>query len=234
MLINLESLLKKSIHRLLRDFHTTWSLSLLRKSSWHLWLPSHSSILNSWIIYQSLHLDSSIVSHIHPKRTYRPKLSLRVLSASRFMVFPVASLLSVKRASLSSHCQETISEVNFFQTPASSQLLSSADYTLAYYNILTCRCHSQGHPNPPSYGHWQLHPPRQCLTSSSLSELVLECKTAPEECPLWTDHIPIIATLTMNLADTKKPPNPISSQPTGPHSKKSCLQNLKVLTLNTQ
>src|SRR5882724_7603764 len=102
MLIYLESLLKKSIHRLLRDFHTTRSLSLLRKSSWHLRLPSHSSILNSWIIYQSLHLDSSIVSHIHPKRTYWPKLSLRVLSASRFMVLPVASLLSVKRASLSS------------------------------------------------------------------------------------------------------------------------------------
>src|SRR5882724_5354193 len=31
------------------------------------------------------------------------------------------------------NCQETVSEVNFFQTPAGSQLLSSADYTLAYY-----------------------------------------------------------------------------------------------------
>jgi len=28
----------------------------------------------------------------------------------------------------------------------------------------------------------------------------------------------------------KKPPNSISSQPTGPHSEKSCLQNLKVPT----
>src|SRR5882724_6582549 len=102
MLINLESLLKKSIHRLLRDFHTTRSLSLLWKSSWHLRLPSHRSMLNSWIVYQSLHLDSSIASHIHPKRMYQPKLSLHVLSAFGFTALPVACLLSVKRASLSS------------------------------------------------------------------------------------------------------------------------------------
>src|SRR5882724_1428213 len=102
MLIHLESFTKKSIHQLLRDFHTTQSLSLLQKSSWRLQPPSQRSILNSWIIYQSLHLDSSIASHIHLKRMYRPKLSLRVLSASRFMVLPVASLLSVKGASLSS------------------------------------------------------------------------------------------------------------------------------------
>src|SRR5882724_2659781 len=95
-------LLKKSIYRLLRDFHITRSLSLLWKSSWHLQPPSQRSELNSWIVYQSLHLGSSIASHIHPKRTYRPKLSLRVLSASRCMVLPVASLLSVKRTSLSS------------------------------------------------------------------------------------------------------------------------------------
>src|SRR5882724_6815061 len=95
-------LLKKSIHRLLKDFHTTQSLSLLWKSSWHLRPPSQRSILNSWIIYQSLHLSSSIASHIHLKRIYRPKLSLHVLSASGFMVLPVVSLLSVKRASLSS------------------------------------------------------------------------------------------------------------------------------------
>src|SRR5882724_11673534 len=95
-------LLKKSIHRLLKDFHTTQSLSLLRKSSWHLQPPSQRSILNSWIVYQSLHLSSSITSHIHPKRMYWPKLSLRVLSASGFKVLPVVSLLSVKRASLSS------------------------------------------------------------------------------------------------------------------------------------
>src|SRR5882724_2897255 len=102
MLINLESFTKKSIHQLLRDFHTTRPLSLLRKSSWHLRPPSQRSILNSWIIYQSLHLNSSITSHIHLKRTYWPKLSLRVLSAFGFTVLPVASLLSVKRASLSS------------------------------------------------------------------------------------------------------------------------------------
>src|SRR5882724_1452074 len=102
MLINLESFTKKSIHQLLRDFHTIRPLSLLRKSSWHLRPPSQRSILNSWILYQTLHLDSSITSHIHLKRTYRPKLSLCVLSAFGFMALPVACLLSVKRASLSS------------------------------------------------------------------------------------------------------------------------------------
>src|SRR5882724_9111152 len=100
MLINMESFTKKGIHQLLRDFHTTQPLSLLRKSSWHLQPPSQRSILNSWIVYQSLHLGSSIASHIHPKKTYWPKLSRRVLSASGFTVFPVASLLSVKKASL--------------------------------------------------------------------------------------------------------------------------------------
>src|SRR5882724_288695 len=92
----------KSIHQLLRDFHTTRSLSLLWKSPWHLRPPSQRSILNSWIVYQSPLLDSSTASHIHPKRTYWPKLSLRVLSAFESMVLPVASLLSVKRVSLSS------------------------------------------------------------------------------------------------------------------------------------
>src|SRR5882724_10716305 len=90
------------MHQLLRDFHTTRPLSLLRKSSWHLRPPSQKSVLNSWIVYQSLHLDSSIASHIHLKRTYRLKLSLRVLSAFGFTALPVACLLSVKRASLSS------------------------------------------------------------------------------------------------------------------------------------
>src|SRR5882724_3451567 len=102
MLIHLESFTKKSIHQLLRDFHTTQSLSLLQKSSWRLQPPSQRSILNSWIIYQSLHLDSSITSHIHLKRTYQPKLSLHVLSVFRFTVLPVVCLLSVKMASLSS------------------------------------------------------------------------------------------------------------------------------------
>src|SRR5882724_10097262 len=95
-------LLKKSIHQLLRDFHITRSLSLLQKSSWHLQPPLQRSVLNSWIVYQSLHLGSSIVSHIHPKRMYRPKLSQCVLSVSGFTVLPVVSLLSVKRTSLSS------------------------------------------------------------------------------------------------------------------------------------
>src|SRR5882724_5379261 len=72
------------------------------KSSWHLQHPSQRSVLNSWIVYQSLHLNSSIASHIHLKRTYRLKLSLCVLSASGFTILPAASLLSVKRAPLSS------------------------------------------------------------------------------------------------------------------------------------
>src|SRR5882724_12373941 len=102
MLINLESLLKKEHSSALERFlHHSISLSLW-KSSWHLQPPSQRSILNSWIIYQSLHLDSSITSHIHLNRTYRPKLSLHVLSAFRFTVLPVASLLSVKSVSLSS------------------------------------------------------------------------------------------------------------------------------------
>src|SRR5882724_12489001 len=67
--MNLESLLKRSIHQLLRDFHTTQSLSLLQKSPWHLQPLSQRSILNSWIIYQSPLLDSPTASHIHPKRT---------------------------------------------------------------------------------------------------------------------------------------------------------------------
>src|SRR5882724_10407055 len=102
-LINLESFTKEEHSLALERFsHHPISLSLLQRSSWHLRPPSHRSILNSWIVYQSLHLGSSIVSHIHPKKMYWPKLSRRVLSASGFMVFPVVSLLSVKRASLSS------------------------------------------------------------------------------------------------------------------------------------
>src|SRR5882724_8261566 len=53
------------------------------------------------MVYQSLHLDSSTTSHIHLKRMYRPKLSLHVLSAFESTGLPVASLLSVKRVSLS-------------------------------------------------------------------------------------------------------------------------------------
>src|SRR5882724_11017072 len=122
-------LLKKSIHQLLRDFHITRSLSLLWKSSWHLRPPSQRSVLNSWIVYQSLHLGSSIVSHIHPKRKYQPKLSLRVLSASRFTVLPVVSLLSVKRASLSSQ---------LLRNHLGSKLLSN---TSQFSTSLLCRLH---------------------------------------------------------------------------------------------
>src|SRR5882724_211504 len=99
--MNLESLLKRSIHQLLRDFHTTQSLSLLQKSPWHLQPLSQRSVLNSWIIYQSPLLNSSTTSHIHLKRTYQPKLSLCVLSAFESMVLLAAFLLSVKGVSLS-------------------------------------------------------------------------------------------------------------------------------------
>src|SRR5882724_3565138 len=116
MLINLEIFTKEHSLALERFLHHPTSLSL-QKSSWHLRPPSQRSILNSWIIYQSLHLDSSITSHIHLKRMYWLKLSLHVLSVFRFMILPVASLLSVKRISFSRlNCRETISEVNFFQT----------------------------------------------------------------------------------------------------------------------
>src|SRR5882724_10662803 len=142
-------LLKKSIHRLLRDFHIIQSLSLLRKSSWHLRPPSQRSILNSWIVYQSLHLDSSIVSHIHPKRTYRLKLSLHVLYAYGFTVLPVASLLSVKRASLSSqlprHClgSKLLSNTSQFSTTLLCRLCFSV---LQCDNCATTRhsCHVVG------------------------------------------------------------------------------------------
>src|SRR5882724_378560 len=101
MLINLEIFTKEHSSALERFLHHPISLSL-QESSWHLRPPSQRSILNSWIIYQHLHLDSSITSHIHPKRTYWPKLSLHVLSVFRSTVLPVVSLFSVKRVSLSS------------------------------------------------------------------------------------------------------------------------------------
>src|SRR5882724_8173335 len=106
MLINLESFAKEEHSLALERFsHHPISLSL-RKSSWHLQPQSQRSILNSWIVYQGLHLGSSIASHIHPKKTYRPKLSRCVLSASGFTFLPVASLLSVKRASVISTAEK--------------------------------------------------------------------------------------------------------------------------------
>ena len=99
------------------------------KSSWHLQHPSQRSVLNSWIIYQSLHLDSSIASHIHPKRTYQLKLSLHVLSVFGFMVLPLACLLSVKRASLSSQLPRNCLR---------SKLLSNTGW---FSTTLLCRLH---------------------------------------------------------------------------------------------
>src|SRR5882724_8830420 len=112
-----------------RFSHHPISLSLLRKSSWHLRPPSQRSILNSWIVYQSLHLNLSIASHIHPKKRYRLKLSQHVLSASGFTVLPVASLLSVKRAFLSSQ---------LLRNRLGSKLLSN---TGQFSTSLLCRLH---------------------------------------------------------------------------------------------
>src|SRR5882724_3975186 len=50
--------------------------------------------------------------------------------------------------------------------------------------------------------------PDNVLTSSSLSKLVLECKTAPEECPPRTDHIPIITTLITDPGRHEETPKP--------------------------
>src|SRR5882724_10409999 len=91
-----------TIHQLSKDLYTTQPLSLyLQKSSWHLQSPLQRSVLNSWIVYQTPHLDSSTTSHIHLKRTYWLKFSLCVLSAFKSTGLPVASPLSVKRVSLS-------------------------------------------------------------------------------------------------------------------------------------
>src|SRR5882724_2503144 len=73
-------------------------------------------------------------THIHPKRTYWPNLSLHVLSAFGSTVLPVASLLSVKRVSLSSQLLRNHLGSKLLSTPVGSQLLSSADYALVYYN----------------------------------------------------------------------------------------------------
>src|SRR5882724_3237737 len=137
--------LKKSIHRLLRDFHITRSLSLLWKSSWHLQPPSQRSILNSWIVYQSLHLSSSIASHIHPKRTYWPKLSLRVLSASGFTVLPVVSLLSVKRASLSSQLPRNCLRSKLLSNTSwlSTSLLCRLRFSVLHWASIKCELSSR-------------------------------------------------------------------------------------------
>src|SRR5882724_9637611 len=100
-LINLESFTKEEhLSALERISHHPISLSFMEVI-----LASSTPITEECtklLERQSLHLGLSIASHIHPKKMYQPKLSWHVLSASGFMVLPVASLLSVKRASLSS------------------------------------------------------------------------------------------------------------------------------------
>src|SRR5882724_8615728 len=135
MLINLESVTTEYSSALERFSYHPTSLSLTKVILASL-TPITEEHTNSWTAYHSLHLNSSTTSHIHPKRKYQLKLSLHVLSAFVFTVFPVASLLSVKRVSLSSQLPRHILEVNCFQTLAGSQLLSSADYALAYYSTL--------------------------------------------------------------------------------------------------
>src|SRR5882724_5549948 len=135
-----------------RFSHHLISLSLLRKSSWHLRPPSQMSVLNSWIVYQSLHLGPSIVSHIHLKKTYWPKLSQRVLSASGFTVLPVASLLSVKRASLLSQLPRNC---------LGSKLLSNTGRLSTYllcrlrFSVLQRSCINEGYSQGFPWGYWR-------------------------------------------------------------------------------
>src|SRR5882724_4929806 len=79
------------------------------------------------MVYQSLHLNSSTASHIHLKRMYRPKLSLCVLPAFESMGLPVASLLSVKRVSLS---------LQLLRNHLGSKLLSNTGW---FSTTLLCR-----------------------------------------------------------------------------------------------
>src|SRR5882724_8224605 len=95
---------------------------------------------------------------------YRPKWSLHVLSAFGSMVSPVASLLSVKRVSLSLLLQSNhfrnklFSNTSWFSTPLPSslhnsvlQLVTTAGTLLLYFaspeSLTTKKLHI---PNPPS------------------------------------------------------------------------------------
>src|SRR5882724_932608 len=103
MLINLESFTKEEHSSALERFSyhpTSLSFTKVILASSTPITEEHTKLLDRLSEPSSRLIHR--ISHIHPKRTYRPKLSLHVLSASRFMVLPVASLLSVKRASLSS------------------------------------------------------------------------------------------------------------------------------------
>jgi len=76
-----------------------------------------------------------------------------------------------------------------------------------WWQTSTCRWHSPRTSQPyVSTGNFTHQD--NVLISSSLRELVLECKTVPEECPLWTDHIPIITTLEMDPGRHEEAPKP--------------------------
>ena len=148
MLINLESFTKKEHSSALEGIFIPPDLSLLWKSPWHLRLPSLRSILNSCIICQSPPLDSSVASHIHLKKMYWPKLSLHVLSAFKCTGLPLASLLSVKRVSLSFQLPRICLGSKFLSTLTGSQLLSTADYANVYYTNLSVQVNPSVQADP--------------------------------------------------------------------------------------
>src|SRR5882724_6697146 len=174
MLINLENFTKEEHSSALKIFsHHPISLSfteVILASSTPI-TQEHTKLLDCLSEPSSRLIH---VSHIHPKRTYWLKLSLCVLSVSGFMILPVASLLSVKRASLSSQLP---------RNHLGSKLLSN---TGRFSTSLLCRLHFsvlQRHPNssakaiPQVGGHQCLlitHPHAaipECLPSSVLAAI---------------------------------------------------------------
>src|SRR5882724_3602378 len=126
MLINLESFTKEHSSALERfSYHmTSLSLTEVILASLTPITEENTKLLD--------HLSEPSSQLIHLKRTYRLKLSLRVLSAFKSTGLPVVSLLSVKRVSLSFQLPRNHLGSKIL-TLAGSQLLSSADYALAYY-----------------------------------------------------------------------------------------------------
>src|SRR5882724_5906041 len=134
MLINLESFTKEEHSLALERFsHHPISLSLMEVI-----LASSTPITEERTkLLDRLSEPSSRLIH---RISHPPKedVSARVVTAC-FICVRVHGFASCvptfcKKGLCHLNCQETISKVNSFQTPASSQLLSSADYALAYYN----------------------------------------------------------------------------------------------------
>jgi len=118
----------------LRDF-TPPDLSLFMEVILASSTPITEECIKIWIVYQSF-ISLSITSHIHPKRTYQPKLSCVFYLCSEFTVFPVASLLSVKGSLCISTGQETILGSKFLQHWS--------------FNYLPCRLRVSLYYNAPS------------------------------------------------------------------------------------